>query len=209
MPSKKHTLTPNTAQNAGYSKHFGDFADNWWHSQGPMRALHQLNPVRVGWLMAQLPAPLLAESPLKILDVGCGGGLLAESLTRLGHNVTGIDPSTQLINVAQNHAQSMGLNINYEAALLQQHQTNNYQLITLSEVLEHVDNVAEILEQAATRLSTKGYVFISTINRTPQSWLGAIALAEHIWRLVPRATNGHNLFNLPSLSIWPNKQGLT
>ena len=159
-----------------------------------MRALHQLNPVRAGWLMGCLKP----ESPFKILDVGCGGGLLAESLARLGHYVTGIDPSPQLIAVAQNHAQTMGLNINYAPILLQQHKAKNYQLITLSEVLEHVDNVPDMLQQAAARLNPQGYLFVSTLNRTPQSWLGAIALAEYVWRLVPRGTHQWQNFIQPA-----------
>lgn len=191
MTTKKNTSTPTS------SADFGAFAQNWWHSQGPMRALHQLNSVRVGWLMAQIKS----ESPKKALDIGCGGGLLAESLARLGWQTTGLDPNEALIEVAKAHAAQMDLKISYEttqATMWAKKHPAKYNLVTVSEVLEHVAEPAQLLQEAATCLYAGGYLFATTLNRTPQSWLGAIGLAEYVWRMVPRGTHQWQSFIKPA-----------
>jgi 2-polyprenyl-6-hydroxyphenyl methylase / 3-demethylubiquinone-9 3-methyltransferase len=195
MTTKKNTSTTNL------SADFGAFAQNWWHPKGPMCALHQLNPVRVGWLMAQIKAESPSKTASQALDIGCGGGLLAESLARLDWQTTGLDPDQALIDVATAHAAQMGLKINYyatHAAIWAKKHPAKYNLVTVSEVLEHVANPAQLLQEAASCLQMGGYLFASTLNRTPQSWLGAIGLAEYVWRMVPRGTHQWQSFIKPA-----------
>lgn len=198
---------------------FGRHAADWWDADGPMAPLHRLNPTRIAYLKqvlcrhfrhaADVPKPF--ES-LSLLDIGCGGGLVAEPLARLGGTVTGIDASDELIAIAQDHARAQGLAIDYQPvlsdALVSQRKT--YDVVLALEVIEHVDDPAAFLRDIKALLKPKGIAVLSTLNRTPQSYLKAIVAAEYIVRWVPAGTHQWSQFLKPSeLAAQAAAAGLT
>ena len=175
---------------------FGELAHRWWDPQGEFRPLHELNPLRLGWIDG-----LAALAGKRVLDVGCGGGILSESMARLGATVTGIDLSDKPLKVAQLHLLESGVAVEYlkkSAEKLAGEKPGFYDVITCMELLEHVPDPASTVAACATLVKPGGRVFFSTINRNPKSYLFAIIGAEYLLRMLPRGTHDYARFIKPS-----------
>ena len=187
---------------------FSDIAHGWWDPQGAMRSLHELNPLRLGWI--ERHAPLAGK---RVLDVGCGGGLLAESMAARGADVTGIDLAARLLKVAELHALETGVKVDYRqstAEQLAQTEAGTYDVVTCMEMLEHVPDPASVVRACAALAKPGGSVFFSTINRNPKSFVLAIVGAEYLLGLLPRGTHEYAKFIKPSeLSAFARRVGLT
>lgn len=195
-------------------RHFKKFASTWWDEEGPYKSLHELNPVRLQYIRDHLPQDI---APLKILDVGCGGGLLCEPLARLGGHVTGLDATEENIQAAQEHAQARGLvdspySLQYEAGRLEDKVNEwktRFDVVLALEILEHVSEVPFFLEQCAKVVKKDGLIFVSTLNRTVKSYLLGIAAAEYVLGWVPKGTHSWKKFIRPSeLSAFADTAGL-
>lgn len=175
---------------------FKTFAKSWWDLNGPVSTLHAINPLRLNFINQSLDI-----NNKKILDIGCGGGILSESLTKSGGFVTGLDISSDLIKSAKDHAQCNDLSIEYicsDADTFLQSTQNKYDLIIAFEVLEHIEKFDELIQLMAEALNKNGYLIISTINRNAQSFFKSIIAAEYILNIVPRGTHRHDWFIKPS-----------
>ena len=183
-------------------KKFDDLAAKWWDPDGEFKPLHQINPLRVGFINERANL-----EGIKVLDVGCGGGILAEALSKLGAQVTGIDASEQTIGVAQNHSNAVGSDVSYYQTTIEEFIANKpeerFDVITCLEMLEHVPSPSEIIKTCSTILKDDGDIFFSTINRNPRSYLFAILGAEYILNLLPKGTHDYQKFIKPSeLAKW-------
>ena len=183
-------------------KKFDDLAAKWWDPDGEFKPLHQINPLRVGFINERANL-----EGIKVLDVGCGGGILAEALSKLGAKVTGIDASEQTIGVAQNHSNAVGSDVSYYQTTIDEFIANKpeekFDVITCLEMLEHVPSPGEIIKTCSTILKDDGDIFFSTINRNPRSYLFAIVGAEYILNLLPKGTHDYQKFIKPSeLAKW-------
>ena len=183
-------------------KKFDDLAAKWWDPDGEFKPLHQINPLRVGFINERANL-----EGIKVLDVGCGGGILAEALSKLGAQVTGIDASEQTIGVAQNHSNAVGSDVSYYQTTIEEFIANKpeekFDVITCLEMLEHVPSPGEIIKICSTILKDDGNIFFSTINRNPRSYLFAIVGAEYILNLLPKGTHDYQKFIKPSeLAKW-------
>lgn len=188
-------------------ENFNELAVQWWNSVGPMKHLHQMNPARLSFIRQSICKQFGKDyqdadalKNIEILDIGCGGGLLCEPLARQGANVTGIDAAPQAIDVAQNHAKEVGLNIKYlnltAEDLLGKKQ--KYDVITALEIIEHVANPADFVQTLCRLLKPDGVIILSTLNRTAKSYLMAIVGAEYIARILPVGTHQWQKFIKPS-----------
>ena len=183
-------------------KKFDELAAKWWDPEGEFKPLHQINPLRVGFINERANL-----EGIKVLDVGCGGGILAEALNKLGAQVTGIDASEQTIGVAQNHSNAVGSDVSYYQTTIEEFIANKpeekFDVITCLEMLEHVPSPGEIIKTCSTILKDDGDIFFSTINRNPRSYLFAIVGAEYILNLLPKGTHDYQKFIKPSeLAKW-------
>lgn len=186
---------------------FSALADHWWDKAGPMKPLHALNPLRLTYVKNH------AEIKDKfVLDIGCGGGILTESLAKAGAIATGIDMSADAIRVAAQHAKQSGLTIQYQQIRTEefaQLHANTFDVITCMEMLEHVPNPVAIIQAASQLLKPNGFIFFSTINRTLKSFFSAIIGAEYILNLLPKGTHHYAEFIRPSeLTQWAEKNNL-
>jgi 2-polyprenyl-6-hydroxyphenyl methylase / 3-demethylubiquinone-9 3-methyltransferase len=175
---------------------FGDLAARWWDPHGPMRPLHEINPVRLEWI--EKLAPLGGRT---VLDVGCGGGLLAEAMAQRGARVTGIDLAGKPLRVAQLHAMESGANVQYREASAEAiagEQPAAFDVVTCMEMLEHVPQPTSVVAACATLVKPGGTVFFSTINRNLKSFALAIVGAEYVLNLLPRGTHEYAKFIRPS-----------
>ncbi|MGC9162612.1 MAG: bifunctional 2-polyprenyl-6-hydroxyphenol methylase/3-demethylubiquinol 3-O-methyltransferase UbiG [Thiomonas sp.] len=175
---------------------FSALAHRWWDAHGEFRPLHLLNPLRLQWIRSH--AELRGKA---VLDIGCGGGILSESMAAAGAHVTGIDLAEPALQVARLHALDAHLDIDYRlisAERLAEQSPGAFDLITCMEMLEHVPDPASIIRSAARLLRPDGWLFISTINRTPKAYLAAILGAEYILRLLPKGTHDYAKFLQPS-----------
>ena len=162
---------------------FERLATRWWDPDGESRALHDLNPARLGYVMERVE--------LRGLDVGCGGGLLSEALAAQGAKVTGIDLAPAVLETARLHLYESGLQVDYReiaAEALAAECEGGFDVITCMEMLEHVPDPAAVIDACARLLRSGGWLFLSTLNRTPQAFALAIAGAEYVMRLLPRET---------------------
>jgi len=186
-------------------KKFSKLADEWWDINGKFKPLHMFNPTRIEYILdvsleyfktdKNKKIPL---KNLKILDIGCGGGLICEPMSRLGANVTGIDASSKSIEVAKSHAKKNNLNINYLNAQPENLKLKNeFDIILNLEVVEHVENLDLYLSSCFDLLKPKGIMFTATINRTLTSYIKAIVGAEYILRWLPIGTHDWNKFIKP------------
>jgi len=186
---------------------FGELAHRWWDPQGEFRPLHELNPLRLGWI--DRLAPLAGK---RVLDVGCGGGILAEAMARLGASVTGIDLSEKPLRVAELHLLESGLSVSYQkisAEDLSKSQPETFDVVTCMELLEHVPDPASTVTACAHLVKPGGRVFFSTINRNPKAYLFAVVGAEYLLGLLPRGTHDYARFIKPSeLAHWCRAAGL-
>ena len=175
---------------------FSELAHRWWDPTSEFKPLHEINPLRLGWIDGI--AGLRAKS---VLDVGCGGGILAEAMAALGARVKGIDLSEKALKVAMLHLLESRLEVNYEeisAENLAQREAGQYDALTCMEMLEHVPDPASTVSACAQLVKPGGQVFFSTINRNPKSYLLAVIGAEYILRLLPRGTHEYAKFLKPS-----------
>ena len=187
---------------------FDELAAKWWDMEGEFKPLHQINPLRVGFIKDRS----ILEGK-KILDVGCGGGILAEALSELGANVTGIDASENTIGVAKSHSKSINSNVRFIQNTIEEFIASNpdekFDVITCLEMLEHVPSPGEIIKNCSDILKKDGDIFFSTINRNPRSYLFAVIGAEHILNLLPKGTHDYEKFIKPSeLAKWIREAGL-
>ena len=198
-----------TTQNADPAEleKFGALAHRWWDPQGEFRPLHELNPLRLGWIDG-----LAALAGKRVLDVGCGGGILSESMARLGATVTGIDLSEKPLKVAKLHLLESGLAVDYQLASAEEFSVRNrekFDVVTCMELLEHVPDPASTVAACATLVKPGGRVFFSTINRNPKSYLFAVIGAEYLLKMLPKGTHDYARFIRPSeLSRWCRDAGL-
>ena len=175
---------------------FSELAHRWWDPSSDFKPLHEINPLRLGWIDGI--AGLRAKS---VLDVGCGGGILAEAMAALGARVKGIDLSEKALKVAMLHLLESRLDVNYEeigAEALAQREAGQYDALTCMELLEHVPDPASTVSACAQLVKPGGHVFFSTINRNPKSYVLAVIGAEYILRLLPRGTHEYAKFLKPS-----------
>src|SRR5690606_24188876 len=186
---------------------FAALANRWWDPAGPQKPLHALNPARLGYVAARTP---LAGA--KVLDVGCGGGLLSEAMARAGAEVTAIDLAPELVKVARLHALESGVQVDYRVQAVEAlaaEQPGAFDAVTCMEMLEHVPDPAAILHACAALLRPGGCLFVSTINRTPAAFALAIVGAEYVARLLPTGTHRYSEFIRPSeLAGWLRAAGL-
>ena len=188
---------------------FSELAHRWWDPDSEFRPLHQINPLRLEWIdaLAQLKGQCA-------LDVGCGGGILAEAMARRATHVTGIDLATRPLGVARLHALEAGVqNIEYReiaAEALAAEAPGRFDVVTCMEMLEHVPDPSSVVRACATLVRPGGWVFFSTLNRNPKSFLFAIIGAEYVLRLLPKGTHEYARFIRPSeLARWARDCGLS
>jgi 2-polyprenyl-6-hydroxyphenyl methylase / 3-demethylubiquinone-9 3-methyltransferase len=186
---------------------FSRLAGQWWDTRGPMAALHKFNPVRLAYVRDRAaghfgrdPKRLDSLAGLRILDIGCGGGILCEPLARLGAAVVGADPSISNIAVARRHAAQSGLTIDYRAATAEELAAAGemFDVVLAMEVVEHVADVDLFVERTAAMVKSGGLLFAATLNRTAKSFALAIVGAEYILRWLPRGTHRWDKFVTPN-----------
>lgn len=187
---------------------FDNVSQIWWDPKGEMGTLHTINPLRVKFIMDNIKTP----NP-RILDVGCGGGILSEALAKAGARVTGIDLSLPSLEAARQHARAGGLQIEYRAVAAEQlaaEQPESFDAVTCLEMLEHVPEPRKVITACARLVKPGGRVFFSTINRTLKSLVAVILIGENILRLLPRGTHDYRKLIRPSeLKTWSQESGLT
>ncbi len=186
---------------------FSKLAHRWWDPQGEFRPLHEINPLRVDWIDRH--APLEGKD---VLDVGCGGGILAEAMARRGARVTGIDLSEKALRVAELHLLESKLTITYENAMAEDYAAAHpgaFDVVTCMELLEHVPQPESMVAACARLVRPGGRVFFSTINRNPKAYLFAVIGAEYVLQLLPKGTHDYRRFIKPSeLSRWSRAAAL-
>lgn len=175
---------------------FSDLAHRWWDPTSEFRPLHEINPLRLEWINSQIP--LIGK---KVIDIGCGGGILAESMAKKGANVTGIDLSEKALKVADLHGLESGVSVRYEkiaAEDIAAREPAQYDVVTCMEMLEHVPNPASIIQACTALVKPGGQVFFSTLNRNLKSYLFAIIGAEYLLQLLPKGTHDYAKFITPA-----------
>lgn len=186
---------------------FGALANRWWDEQGPQKALHALNPVRLDYVRQRA-----ALAGAQALDVGCGGGLLSEALAKEGAAVTAIDLAPELIKVAKLHRLESGAQVDYRlqpVEALAEERPASFDVVACMEMLEHVPDPAAIIGACAALLKPGGRLFLSTLNRTPAAFALAIVGAEYVARLLPKGTHHYQDFIKPAeLAAWLRDAGL-
>lgn len=180
--------------------HFAKDSGDWWDERGPFKPLHRLNPVRLSYIRGQLTDDETGLKPLKgmsILDIGCGGGIVCEPLARMGATVTGMDADANAIATAKAHAKQSGLAIEYIHGAAEDHK-KQYDAVLALEIVEHVADIDAFVRACAVLVKPGGTLIMSTLNRTPKSFLLGIVAAEYILRWVPQGTHKWNKFVKPS-----------
>ena len=186
---------------------FEALATRWWDPESEFRTLHQINPLRLDFINER--APLEGK---KVLDVGCGGGILSESMATRGARVTGIDMGEKPLSVAKLHLKESGLEVDYrqtttEALAIEE--PESFDIITCMEMVEHVPDPASVINACSRLVRPGGELFFSTINRTPKAWLFAIVGAEYLLNILPKGTHTYEKFIRPSeLERWARESGL-
>ncbi len=188
---------------------FSKLSHDWWNETGELRTLHQINPLRLIYIRSKIIEHFgTFPNKIRILDVGCGGGLVSVPLSRLGADVTGLDASPENINAAKNYAEEKNLSIDYICGTAEEHKSQ-YDVVLCLEIIEHVIDPASFIESVSKLLKPGGMLILSTINRTIKSYMMAIISAEYLLRWVPRGTHEFNKFVKPSeLSNYTNNSGL-
>lgn len=187
---------------------FEALAARWWDPNSEFRPLHEINPLRLEYIDR-----ITGLSGKKVLDVGCGGGILAESMAARGADVTGIDMGESNLAVARLHLLESGQEVDYRQVPVEQlaeEQAGQYDVVTCMEMLEHVPDPASIIRACSQLVKADGHVFFSTLNRNPKSYLFAIIGAEYVLKLLPKGTHDYEKFIKPSeLDRWCREAGLT
>lgn len=186
---------------------FEALASRWWDRESEFKPLHDINPLRANWIDERSP---VAEC--KLLDVGCGGGILAEAMAHRGADVTGIDMGEAPLAVAQLHGLESGIAVNYQrctAEEMAEQQPETFDIVTCLEMLEHVPDPLSVIEACSRLVKPGGHLYFSTINRNPKSYLFAVVGAEYLLRMLPKGTHEYSKFIRPSeLGIWIRDCGL-
>jgi 2-polyprenyl-6-hydroxyphenyl methylase/3-demethylubiquinone-9 3-methyltransferase len=186
---------------------FGALANRWWDPQGPQRPLHELNPARLEYIAQRVPL-----RGARVLDVGCGAGLLSEAMAREGAQVSALDLAPELVEIAKLHLLESGLQVDYRlqsAESIAAELPGAFDAVTCMEMLEHVPDPGSVLQACATLLKPGGKLFVSTLNRTPLAFAAAIVGAEYLARLLPKGTHEYRSFIRPSeLAGWLRDAGL-
>ena len=187
---------------------FSELAHRWWDTESEFKPLHQINPLRLAWI--QTLAPLVGK---KVVDIGCGGGILSDAMARQGAEVLGADLAVKSLKVAQLHALEAGTQgVQYReisAEDLAQEQAGQYDVVTCMEMLEHVPDPSSVVKACAALVKPGGWVFFSTLNRNPKSFLFAVVGAEYILNLLPKGTHEYARMIKPSeLADWVRANGL-
>lgn len=187
---------------------FNALASQWWNRQGEFKPLHDINPLRLQFMLDQVDV-----ENKTIADIGCGGGILSESLAVIGAQVIGIDLADQALGVAKSHAAKVGVDVDYQCVDVEsfaQKHAGQFDIVTCMEMLEHVPDPSSVIQACARLLKSNGWAFFSTINRNPKSFLTAIVGAEHILRMIPKGTHEYAQFIKPAeLTQWCRGVGLT
>ncbi len=187
---------------------FNAMAHHWWDPNGECKPLHVINPVRMGFIQQYVNL-----SGKQVLDIGCGGGILTESLAAAGATVIGIDASHDVIQVAKLHTHETGQQIDYQVASIESFAATTdkqFDIITCMELLEHVPDPKQFIQSLSSLLTTDGHCFLSTINRTLSAYAGAVIAAEYILRLLPKRTHDYQRFIRPAeLGQWLRETDLT
>ena len=186
---------------------FSSIADQWWDQTGPMRPLHALNPIRLKYILSQADI-----ANRQVLDIGCGAGILSESLAKEGAHVTGIDISKECLHVAHEHAKQQQLNITYQQITAEQlaaHKASHFDVVTCMEMLEHVPDPAAVVQACSTMLTPTGHAFFSTLDRNLLSYLTAIIGAEYVLRILPKGTHDYERLIRPAELVgWARQSDL-
>ena len=199
MPAIYPTISPMNTTNVDPAElaKFSELAHRWWDVNSEFRPLHQINPLRLDWIQT-----LASLKDKQVLDVGCGGGILSDAMARAGAHVTGIDLATKSLKVAQLHAlETQTPNVSYRevsAEALAAEKPASFDVVTCMEMLEHVPDPASVVRACATLVKPGGWVFFSTLNRNPKSFVFAILGAEYILNLLPKGTHEYAKFIRPS-----------
>ena len=209
-PTDPETVTADTAERAAALnvdpaeiQKFSALASRWWDPKSEFKPLHAINPLRLGWIQEQI-SPSTPEQALQgksVLDVGCGGGILAEAMAVAGGKVTGIDLADKSLTVAKLHSLESGVPVTYEsisAEDLAVRAPAQFDVVTCMEMLEHVPDPASVVRACADLAKPGGWLFFSTINRNPKSFLFAIIGAEYVLKLLPKGTHSWEAFIKPS-----------
>jgi len=186
---------------------FNQIAHKWWDPTSEFKPLHDINPLRLNFINENFPL-----QGKRVLDVGCGGGILSESMAQLGAEVTGLDQSQIAIKIAQLHAKESNLSIDYKLLNIEEFLKKNktkYDVITCLEMVEHVPNPASIIEACSKLLNKNGRLYLSTINRNPKAFLFAIIGAEYVLKMLPKGTHQYDKFIRPDeIQAWSTSVGL-
>ena len=186
---------------------FEKLAARWWDPESEFKPLHDINPLRLDYIDR-----LAGLQGKRVLDVGCGGGLLTEGMAARGAEVTGIDMGKAPLTVARLHRHESGLDIDYRQATAEQlasEEPAGFDIVTCLEMLEHTPDPAAVIDACARLIRDDGYIFLSTINRNPKSWLFAVVGAEYILNLLPKGTHEYDKFIRPSeMEAWARAAGL-
>jgi 2-polyprenyl-6-hydroxyphenyl methylase / 3-demethylubiquinone-9 3-methyltransferase len=204
-PQSNHPGGPSTVDPAEVAR-FSQLSEEWWDPQGRMAPLHKINPLRLGWIrdtacrkFNRNPRSLKSLDHLRILDIGCGAGLLSEPLARLGAQVIGIDPSESNIAAAKVHAARSHILIDYRATTVEEMgNLERFDIVLAMEVIEHVTDVGLFLQRCAALMKPQGVMVVSTLNRTLKSFALAIVGAEYVLRWLPRGTHQWSKFVTPA-----------
>ena len=198
MTASNIESNPTHTQNADQSEldNFNRLSNTWWDTEGEFGALHKINPFRLAFIQRHQTI-----ENQRIVDIGCGGGILAESLATAGANVTGIDLAKEVLTVAKLHGLDSGIKVDYQlipAEEYAQQHAETHDIVTCMEMLEHVPDPQAIIQAAADCVKPGGWVFFSTLNRNFKSYLLAIVAAEQVLNLVPKGTHTHSKFITPA-----------
>lgn len=200
-------MTSNLNVNPDEISKFSSLAERWWDLEGEFKTLHQINPLRLRFVHS-----FTSLHDRKTIDVGCGGGILSEGMARMGADVTGIDMSEELIDIADLHGLESEISVNYQKISAEEMAAQSpavYDIVTCMEMLEHVPDPASIVKACATLVKPGGWVFISTLNRKPKAYLLAILAAEYVLKMLPKGTHDYKTFITPAeLSRFARHAGL-
>lgn len=172
---------------------FSQLASQWWNVHGPLKTLHDINPTRIDFMQNHIHL-----SKLRVLDVGCGAGILSEALAQAGAEVCAIDAGEEVIQVARLHAQNNGLTIQYDCILVEDYEAPDFDVLCCMEMLEHVNNPELVIKHCSRLLKPGGHLFLSTINRTLTAYGAAIVAGEYLLGLLPRQTHDYRKFIKPA-----------